>query len=68
MLRDHDAVYAGALGRAQEDAEVLRILHRVDHQYQRRIAAGIEVQEQLVQFDAGFPLDDRDHALVVLDR
>src|SRR5947209_4499875 len=67
-MRDDDAVDAGAFGRAQQHAEVLRVLERIDDQDERGIRERVEVEQKLVELDAGLALDDRDDALVVLDR
>src|SRR2546425_2724538 len=68
VMLDDDAIDAGALRGSEEHSEVLRVLQRIDDQDERRLRECVEVQKELVQLDPGLALDDRDDALMVLDR
>src|SRR5688572_2193191 len=67
MLWGDHAVDARALRRAEEHAEVLGILQRVDHEHEPGLTQRVEVEQELVELHAGLALDDRDDALMVLD-
>src|SRR2546430_14990962 len=68
VMRDDDTVDAGALGRAQQNSEVLRVLQRIDDKNERGLGKGVEMKEELVERHARLALNDRDDTLMVLDR
>src|SRR5258705_1779245 len=63
-----DAGHAGALRGAEQRAEGLRVLQRVDHQDERGLGHRIEMKQQLIEIDRCLALNDRHDALMVLDR
>src|SRR5581483_3569119 len=68
VLRDDDAVDAGAFAGAKEHAEVLGILERVDGEHERGLVERVEMEQELLELDARLALGDRHDALVALDR
>src|SRR5205807_527986 len=53
VVRDDDAVDPRALRRTEQHAEVLRILQRVDDEHERGVRERVEMQQELVELDAG---------------
>ena len=68
MVRYDHAIHPRGLGRAKQHPEVLRILHGVEHEDERRLRQRVEMQQKLIELHARLALDDRDDALMVLDR
>ncbi len=62
-LGEHDAVDPGAVGHAQQSAEVLRVFHAVESQ-QKASRAGPRRLEEVFDGEKFLRMDERHHALV----
>ena len=65
--REQDAVHAGRLGAAQERADVLRILERVEDEDERRLAALGRAGQDVVERREPARRDDERDALVAVE-
>jgi hypothetical protein len=67
MDREDDAVDAGALGTAQQRADVVWVLERVEYEDERRLAALLRTGEDVVEAGELSWLDDERDALVAVE-
>ena len=65
MAGQDDAMHTAGLGAAQQRAQVLRVLHLVEQQQQRGLAARLGQRQGLVEAGVGIRPRGQGHALMV---